>query len=297
VIPRLLASVTADGVRSFLRGRGMTLSAVLVVALTFTVSALAFHAAENLSAAVARFGRPDVLRVYFQEETSAAAMIRLTARLRTRAGVERVDRIAPETARARFREQFPEMADLEELLGENPFPPHLEVVLPGDAPPDLRLSLKRELQEEAAVQAVLSDDLWSERLLRLAALIRRVGEGTGLVFALVAALVVSGVIRISLAARRDEIQVMWVVGSSRTFIAGPFVVEGVLLGAAGALLAVAVTWGIFRLALIMAPAHPLLGFMALTPLPLPAAAFLVVAAGVAGAGGAALAVGRALARP
>jgi cell division transport system permease protein len=294
---RILGSVIVDGARGFLRGRGLTLSAVLVIALTFTVSALAFHAAENLSAAVARFGRADVLRVYFQDEAGLSDMIRLTARLRTRPEVVRVDRIDAETARSRFREQFPEMTDLEELLGDNPFPPRLEVVLAADADAQRRRALKRELLADETVLAVLADDLWGNRLLRLAALVRRAGAGAGLAFALVAALVVSGVIRISLAARRDEIQVMWVVGSTRIFIAGPFVVEGVLLGATGALLAVAAAWGAFRLALTLAEAHPLLGFMALTPLPLSAAGLLIGAAALAGAGGAALAVSRALSRP
>ncbi len=291
---RLLAAVVADGVRGLLRGRGRTLAAVLVIALTFGVAALCLLAAENLAAAVARHGRPGVLRVYLQDDAPVARATALAVRLRQRAGVAAATRIDPEQARRAFQEQFPEMADLPDLLGENPFPSHVEVELRPGVEAPARAALVAELEAEPEVAAVLSDDLWTARLLELAALVRRTGQTAGLVFALAAALVVSGVIRLSLAARREEMQVMAVVGAPRPFMAGPFVVEGALQGGLGALLAVGLAWAAYRLAGALAPAYPLLGFAALVPLPRAAALALVAGAAAAGAAGALLALRRAL---
>jgi cell division transport system permease protein len=291
---RFLAAVLADGVRGLLRGRGLSLSAVLVIALTFGVAALCLLAGENLAAAVARHGRPGVLRVYFDASTPTARATALAFRLRDRAEIAAATRIDPEQARASFQASFPEMADLPDLLGENPFPPHVEIELRPGVDAAGRAALVAELEAEDQVLAVLGDDLWAARLLGLADLVRRSGQTAGLIFALAAALVVSGIIRLSLAARREEIQVMAVVGAPRLFMAGPFVVEGALQGGLGALLAVGGAWGAFRLAGALAAEYPLLGFVAITPLPAQTAVSLILLAAAAGAAGALLALRRSL---
>lgn len=70
-------------------------------------------------------------------------------------------------------------------------------------------------------------------------LIRRIGFLLGGFLTLAAALTVANVVRLALWARRDEIEIMHLVGAPQTFIRGPFVMEGVLQGGIGALLALA----------------------------------------------------------
>ena len=287
---RLLRLMVGDGLRALLRGRGLTAAALLIIALTFSVSALALLAAGNLSAAVEHHGRPGVLRVYLDEGMADADARALARRLQGRTGIDTVVVVSAAEAREKFAAGFPEMAAAVDLLDENPFPPHLEVTVSSGATAVDSEPLRQSLAGQPGVAAVMGDDLWTGRLVDLAGLIRRGGLATGLAFALAAALVVAGVTRLSLASRRDEIAVMWVVGAPRTFISGPFVVEGVVLGAGGALLAWASAWGAYRAAGVMAAEHPLLGFLALAPLPASSVVFLVGCAVLAGAGGALLTV-------
>ncbi|MFQ5669355.1 MAG: cell division protein FtsX [Acidobacteriota bacterium] len=289
---RLFGAILVDGARGFWRGRSLSMTAVLVIASTFTVTSLAFLAAENLAAAVARWSRPDSLRIYFEEETPPAATSGLAFHLRDRPEVVDAVRVDPESARRRFQEQFPEMLDLVDLVGENPFPTHVEVTLVPDLTAAERTTITGELKRLPHVMTVLGDDLWWEQLMRWSAGVRRAGEAAGLLFALAAALVIAGVIRLSLAGRQREIEVMSVVGAPRAFMAGPFLVEGALEGVAGALLALIVAWGVFRAAAVLAPAYPLLGFLSLAPLPARVAGLLLGAAAVCGIGGALLAVRR-----
>jgi cell division transport system permease protein len=60
-----------------------------------------------------------------------------------------------------------------------------------------------------------------------------------------AALTVANVVRLAAYSRRDEIEIMKLVGAPLTFIRGPFVAEGVLQGGLGALLAIALLWAGF----------------------------------------------------
>jgi cell division transport system permease protein len=74
----------------------------------------------------------------------------------------------------------------------------------------------------------------------------RTVRGAGLVLAsvmaLAAAVTVAAVVRLGLNARRDEIEIMELVGAPLAFIRGPFVAEGLLQGGAGALLAITLLW-------------------------------------------------------
>ena len=252
---RMLRMMVSDGLLALLRGRGLTAAALLIITLTFSVSALALLAAGNLAAAVELNGRPGVFRVYFSEETPDAEAATVARRLRDLDGIDEVTVVWAGQAREDFLVAFPEMSAGVALLADNPFPPHLEVTVADAAGDARRRELRAGLGDEDGVVAVLGDDLWTRRLLDLARLIRRAGLATGLAFALAATLVVAGVTRLSLASRRDEIAVMWVVGSPRSFISGPFVVEGVALGAGGALLAWAVSWGVFSPKVGAPPGH------------------------------------------
>lgn len=287
---RLLRMMVSDGLLALLRGRGLTAAALLIITLTFSVSALALLAAGNLAATVELNGRPGVFRVYFGEETPDSEAVELARRLRHRDGIASVTVVRAGQARDDFLAAFPEMSAGVDLLADNPFPPHLEVTVADAVASARRRELRAALGDEEGVVAVLGDDLWTRRLLDLARLIRRAGLAAGLAFALAATLVVAGVTRLSLATRRDEIAVMWVVGAPRAFISGPFVVEGVVLGAGGALLAWAASWGVFRGASMLAEEHPLLGFLALAPLPASSVLFLVSCSVVAGTAGALLTV-------
>ena len=64
--------------------------------------------------------------------------------------------------------------------------------------------------------------------------------------AIAAALTVANVVRLAAHARRDEIEIMQLVGAPLAYVRGPFVAEGVLQGGAGALVAIVALWAAVR---------------------------------------------------
>jgi cell division transport system permease protein len=72
--------------------------------------------------------------------------------------------------------------------------------------------------------------------------VRGAGLALALLMAAAAAVTVAAVVRLGLHARRDELEIMQLVGSPTTFIRGPFVAEGLLQGGLGALLALLFLW-------------------------------------------------------
>ena len=83
------------------------------------------------------------------------------------------------------------------------------------------------------------DRQWLTRVLSAIRVIRGVGLALGAILTIAAALTVANVVRLALYARRDELEIMQLVGAPQAYIRGPFVMEGVLQGGIGALLALA----------------------------------------------------------
>jgi cell division transport system permease protein len=77
----------------------------------------------------------------------------------------------------------------------------------------------------------------------------RFARGVGLLvivlLAIAAALTVANVVRLAALARHDEIEIMQLVGAPFAYVRGPFIVEGILQGGAGAALALVFLWGLF----------------------------------------------------
>jgi cell division transport system permease protein len=95
-----------------------------------------------------------------------------------------------------------------------------------------------KLRGTAGVADVRYDRQWLSRLMSAIAVIRGVGLVLAAVLTVAAALTVASVVRLALHARRDEIEIMQLVGAPPAYIRGPFVMEGTIQGGLGALAAV-----------------------------------------------------------
>jgi cell division transport system permease protein len=87
------------------------------------------------------------------------------------------------------------------------------------------------------VADVRYDQQWLARVLSAINMVRGVGLFLGLVLTVAASLTVAIVVRLALYARRDELEIMNLVGAPPAFVRGPFIMEGVLQGGIGALIA------------------------------------------------------------
>jgi cell division transport system permease protein len=95
------------------------------------------------------------------------------------------------------------------------------------------------------VADVRYDRQWLTRVLSAIDVIRGVGLVLGSVLAIAAALTVANVVRLALYARREELEIMNLVGAPQVYVRGPFVMEGVLQGGLGAVVALLALGGAF----------------------------------------------------
>lgn len=163
-------------------------------------------------------------------------------------------RAFPEVARAIYisqaealenarREDPTNFADLE----VNPLPASIEVQLrPGNRSPEIVERVATRITGYPFVEDLNYGKEWVERIY----LLRRIAGATALVvggaFAAVAILIIGTAIRMAIFARREEIEIMRLVGATDSFIRAPFLYEGLLTGLLGAGFALSATFTAFR---------------------------------------------------
>jgi len=204
----------------------------------------------NMEELLDQFG--DDLRVtaYLESEVSGSTLSELELRVREIPGVEDVEAVSQDEALERFRTSVGSGSALLDGLEVNPLPASLEISLSEDRRSAEGMeAVANAIEGLAGVESLNSGRDWVEGYLRAVALVKGVGIGLGIILALATLLIVANTIRLGVFARRDELEILALVGASRPFVQTPFLLEGLLQGAAGGAVALALLYALFRLAL------------------------------------------------
>lgn len=242
--------------RYFLRRalRNMAQSPFLCIAAVATVavslSILAFFAiiVFNVEKITARWSQEVQVIAYLDAVPESAALARQVAEIRKVPGVSGVDIISREQAFERFRSRLGLHADL------------LDGVDPQILPASLEISLEPGYRNRQGVEAVVDalkargelSDLryghdWLLRFEAFLGLLRVLGLVLGGFLLFATLFIVSNTIRLTLFARREELEVMALVGATPRFIKTPFVIEGALQGLVGGLLSLSFVYLVYLL--------------------------------------------------
>jgi cell division transport system permease protein len=240
----MLAYAFEEALASLARGGRAAAMSMGTIAIAFLALGGFLLISANLQRMVQRWMESAEVSVFLRDDITDRSRSEIEQRLKDEAAALQVDFITKDEALDRFQADFPELADITPTLGANPFPASFEVRLrPGASVADEAAALATRVSELNGVADVQFDRRWLERVLSFIAGVRVAGFALTVVLLLGAAFTVTAVVRLSLHARRDELDIMQLVGAPFGFIRGPFVVEGLLLGGIGALLALLVLGG------------------------------------------------------
>jgi cell division transport system permease protein len=228
---------------SLRRQRGSSAFAIVAIALAITVLGALLLLTWNVQRLVARWTSAAEFSVYLRDDATSeqrGALESVVDQSGVSGGRQYVSKA---DALARFRREFSELASLTTGFDDNPFPASVEVQVVPAAEADGRAEgLVKRIAGLPGVADVRYDREWLSRVGSGLDAIRGAGLVLALLMAAAAAVTVATVVRLGLHARRDEIEIMQLVGSPLTFIRGPFVAEGLMQGGIGALLALALLW-------------------------------------------------------
>jgi cell division transport system permease protein len=240
---RAIEYALKQGWASLWRSRTSTAFAVVAIALAMTVLGTLLLLTANVEQLLAQWTSAAEFSVFLRDDATSeqrGAIEALIDRSGVAAGREYVSK--PQ-ALTRFRRDFADLATLTAAFEDNPFPASVEVRVRPSAEQDGRAAtLVGNVAALPGVADVRYDREWLGRLSSGLDAVRGAGLALALLMAAAAAVTVAAVVRLGLHARRDELEIMQLVGSPTTFIRGPFVAEGLLQGGLGALLALLFLW-------------------------------------------------------
>jgi cell division transport system permease protein len=212
--------------RSFKQHRGLAYTAILSLTAALTLCGLFLLLAHNAQLALKLLGDRREMVVYLKDDVSPAQRDSLTGRLRQLYGS--VTYVSKGEAWEEFKQQIGDPALLE-AVDQNPLPASLRVRLR----PELlnypaMQEAARQVSEFPEVEDVRYGAEWVRRLDDLNSAVRRGAIAVGLVVALAIMFVTYNTIRLTVLARRHQVEIMSRLGAADRFIATPFIVEAML---------------------------------------------------------------------
>jgi cell division transport system permease protein len=247
---RALKYFVSEAWASLWRARTSALLAVLTIAAGLFVLGFFLIVNANVQRVAARWGEAAELSVFLKDDATPA-QLKVVDELIAGSGLSAERQyVSKADALVRFRSEFPDLAPATARLERNPFPASFEVRLRPEAQQagEAVDGLAATLSSAPGVADVRYDRRWLSRLNAAIRFVGGVGALIVVMLAVAAALTVANVVRLAVYARRDEIEIMQLVGAPLAYVRGPFITEGVLQGGAGALLAILLLGGVFAVA-------------------------------------------------
>ena len=170
------------------------------------------------------------VKVFFHDDVTAKQVNAVQAKLATDDRIKEYQFVSKAEALDRMRKKFP---DLTRQLPSNPLPASYEIT-PVHAEQVKAIAADLRAQKFVGVERVKDGQQTSKRILQVARVIEGVFLVAVVVLLIASTLLIANTIRLSIFSRRREIEVMKLVGATNWFVRGPFMLEGLLCGFAGA---------------------------------------------------------------
>ncbi|MDP2317259.1 MAG: permease-like cell division protein FtsX [Pseudomonadota bacterium] len=184
---------------------------------------------------------------YLRPGGSADAHTAVMQMLQSRPEVAAVKYVSEAEARAWMVERTPELAPVLDELGGDALPASLEITLrDGHTTPEALAAFVGSIREVGSFDDVDYGQEWVTRVDTFLSVLSALGVALGSFIGIAALFLVANTIHLVVYARRDELEIMRLVGATDRYILAPFVLEGAAQGAAAATLANALLWAAHR---------------------------------------------------
>jgi len=237
-----------EALLAFKRAPLLSVLSVVTIAFSLFVVGVFGLVAVNLRAALAQVEERVEIVAYLLPGTPVEAAVQLGDDVSSFPEVEEAVYVSEEEALVRARRELPEFRAVLSDLDVNPLPASIEIHLrPGYRDAPTVAAVAERVRGVSLVDDVRFGRDWIERLDRLRRIAGGVGLAIGGAFAAVAVIIIGTTIRMAVLQRAREISIMRLVGATDGFVRGPFLLEGLIKGLLGGVLAVGLCFACYVL--------------------------------------------------
>lgn len=242
---RVVKDVLKRGVINTSRNRMMGIASIGSVAATLLILGMILIVILNINNMASGTQKQfDRVQAYIEKGTDDATINNIQEEIEKINGVKKVKFFSKEDGLKEMREQLGDKKSvLDGLEEDNPLPDSFIVEIK-----DLEKAngVVKELRKVEGIKSVTYYKDTVDKLMRAVNVIRTSGLVIIGILILISVFIISNTIKITVAAREKEIGIMKYVGATNGFIRGPFIVEGVLLGIIGSIVAIVVVFSAYN---------------------------------------------------
>jgi len=272
-----LLYIFTDAIRSIRENSVTTALTAVTLGVALSIFSVFIFVFVNLNAAINSWGDRTQIVAYIKDGSETPDKV--MEAVRSIKGVASVEFISKERAIAELKEELKGHEMVLEGVDSNPLPASVEIKVGGlYRNPAAVSAVVERLKQMSWVEDIQFNREWIERVSAMLGFIELAALLMGVFLAGATIFIISNTIRLAVYARKDEIEIMKLVGASDRFIKFPFFIEGVVQGFMGGVIALVIT-GAGRY-LVAASIPPYFDFIVQVPLPVPVIVVVLVAAGV-----------------
>ncbi|MFQ5672760.1 MAG: permease-like cell division protein FtsX [Nitrospinales bacterium] len=227
---------TSSNIRS---NRETSLVSVATITAAFSILGLFLLVLVNLNVLLTTWNRQVQLVIYLQDNLSKADRTRLENLIAENPDIESSTFVSRKMAWDKFKKTFSGKAEILQSLEFNPLPASFNLQFKNSS--DRLESIRRfaaVLEKQSGVESLEYGEKWISRFETFMVFMRLFLFAVGGLLSLGLVLIVSNTIKLSIYSRKDEIELMYLIGARPSFIKVPFLIEGAIQGLLGALMAV-----------------------------------------------------------
>jgi len=215
--------VFSEAFKNIWRDKGISFAALLVTTLTFFVTSVVVLAVLASSLALNYIESKAQLTAFFKDEASEQDILKLKSQLEALPGVLEVDYTSKEQAMAIYKEEYKNEPSLLESITANIFPASLDVRTQKIA--DLE-GINRMLKNNKLVEEVVYFEDVAQNFKRVSQMVKQAGLVLMGVLISISLLIILLAIGMSIHGKKDEIEIMRLVGAGVWYIRAPFLIQG-----------------------------------------------------------------------
>lgn len=236
-----------EALTSLRANRTSTLVGVLTTGFTITSFGIFLLLYLNVQKVVGTLQDHIQLIVYLKDAFSSEEKTQLERWLNQDPSVVDLSFVSKKQALEDFHHQFPSESYLLDGIGGNPLPASFVATLsPNSNSATVVSNLATQAQGLPGVERVRYSRDWVERLTLFVSYLELGAVIIGLILCLASVTIISNTIRLAFYVRREEIEILRLIGATGTFIAIPYIIEGAILGTVGGGLSVGLLRGMFE---------------------------------------------------